>query len=108
VRERRFDLAVVRVVGAARGQLVALVLGEAFVLGLVGAGVGAVLGVTVGWVLVTIVNVQSHGWSLVFEPPLAPVVWTALAVVPACVLAGLAPALGALARAPREVLRETG
>lgn len=108
VRERRFDLAIVRVVGAARGQLVALVLGEAFVLGLVGAGVGALLGVAVGWVLVTIVNVQSHGWSLVFEPPLAPVVWTALAVVPACVFAGLAPAVGALARAPREVLREVG
>lgn len=108
VRERRFDLAVVRVVGAARGQVVALVLGEAFVLGLVGAGVGALLGVAVGWVLVTVVNLQSHGWSLAFEPPVEPVLWTVLAVVPACVLAGLAPALGALARAPREVLRDVG
>lgn len=108
VRERRFDLAVIRVVGAARSQVATLVLGEAFVLGAVGALAGAVLGATVGYVLVTVVNVQSHGWSLAFVPPVEPVLVTLAAVIPACVLAGLPPALGAMVRPPREVLRETG
>ncbi|QDU83298.1 FtsX-like permease family protein [Planctomycetes bacterium Pla163] len=108
VRERRFDLAVVRVIGAARSQVATLVLGEALVLGLVGAAAGTVLGVAVGWILVTVVNVQSHGWSLAFLPPWKPVLVTVAAVLPACVLAGLPPALGALLRPPREVLREVG
>jgi len=108
VRERRFDLAVVRVVGAARSQVATLVLGEAFVLGAVGTLAGVALGATVGYLLVTVVNVQSHGWSLAFVPPVRPVLVTFAAVVPACVLAGLPPALGAMVRPPREVLRETG
>ncbi|MEZ5977664.1 MAG: ABC transporter permease [Planctomycetota bacterium] len=108
VRERRFDLAVVRVVGATRRQVTALVLGEAFVLGAVGAAIGATMGVAIGWILVAVVNVQSHGWSLSFVPPWVALCWTAAAVVPACLVAGLPPAYEATARVPREVLRENG
>ena len=106
VNERRGELAVVRVLGGSRTQLHGIVLGEAALLGVVGAVGGLVIGLAVGWVLVKIVNVQSFGWSLAFEPPWASVLGTALGVLPVALLAGVLPAILAARSSPREVLRD--
>ena len=106
VQERRRELAVLRSVGASQAQLAAVVLGESLLLGLAGALGGAVIGLVVGWVLVAVVNLQSFGWSLAFAPPWGAISITALAVIPACLLAGILPAWSVARRAPREVLRE--
>lgn len=45
VSERRRPMAILRAIGATRGQIIRLVLGEAFVLG----ALGAILGVAAGW-----------------------------------------------------------
>jgi len=105
VRERERDLAIVRVLGGSRRQISALVSTQALLLGFAGAAGGLVVGLVVGYLLVTVVNVQSFGWSLDFAPPAA-VVWTAAAVLPACLAAGLVPAWLSQRLEPQEVLRE--
>jgi putative ABC transport system permease protein len=96
VNERRRDLAVLRAVGASRGQVVALVVTEAGLLGLVGV------------VLVKVVNVQSFGWTLRFLVPTSALGATALALVLGCLVAGVAPAVLAARLMPQEELREEG
>ncbi|MFT5288789.1 MAG: putative ABC transport system permease protein [Planctomycetota bacterium] len=103
IHERRRDLAVVRVLGGSRRQLFGLVLFEAFLLGLAGTVGGLLVGLVVGYVLVTVVNLQSFGWTLQFIIP-ASLYITILAVMPACLLAGIFPAILATRHAPRESL----
>ncbi|HEX6884498.1 MAG TPA: ABC transporter permease [Planctomycetota bacterium] len=105
VRERERELAVVRVLGGSRAQLGLLVAGQAFLLGLAGAGIGLGVGLAAGTVLVAVVNVQSFGWSLDLTVP-ASVLWSAAAVVPACLVAGWIPAWLSLRLQPQEALRE--
>lgn len=107
IRERRRELAVVRVLGASRTQLFHLVLSEAFLLGLAGTLGGLFIGLIVGYVLVTVVNLQSFGWSLDFVIP-GSIFMILMIVIPACLLAGLAPAFMALRTAPRESLHANG
>ncbi len=106
VRERRGELAVVRVLGGSSLQVVAVVLGQALLLGTAGALGGLVVGLGMGYVLVVVVNVQSFGWTLQFVPPWGSLAATVGLVLPACILAGLVPAWSALRRTPLEELRE--
>ena len=107
IHERRRELAVVRVLGGSRRQQMGLVLHEALLLGLAGTLGGLLVGVAVGYVLVTVVNLQSFGWTLDFVVPSS--LWlTFLAVVPACLVAGLFPALLSMRTAPVESLRVSG
>ena len=104
IHERRRELAVVRVLGGSRRQLFGLVHSQSLLLGLAGTTGGVAVGLVVGYVLVEIVNLQSFGWSLEFQTPDS--LWlTLLAVIPACLLAGLVPAFFAMRTAPRESLR---
>jgi putative ABC transport system permease protein len=105
VRERARELAVVRVLGGSRAQLAGMVAGQALLLGLAGALGGLAIGLVVGYLLVTVVNVQSFGWSLRFTLPPS-VLWSAAAVVPACLAAGWIPAWLSLRLQPQEVLRQ--
>lgn len=105
VHERERELAAVRVLGGSRMQLGGMVAGQALFLGLAGAVGGLGLGLVVGYVLVTVLNVQSFGWSLRFTLPVS-VLWSAGAVVPACLLAGWIPAWLSSRLQPQEALRE--
>lgn len=108
VWERRKDLAVVRVLGGSPLQVVSIVLSQALLLGIAGALGGLLVGLAVGWVLVEVVNPQSFGWTLQFNPPWASLVTTALLVLPASLIAALVPALFAARKPPREALRDLG
>jgi len=65
-------------------------------------------GTLVGVVLVRVVNLQSFGWTLRFLVPTATLAVTAVALVLACLAAGLAPAALAARLMPQEELREEG
>jgi putative ABC transport system permease protein len=108
VWERRKDLAVVRVLGGSPVQVAAVVLIQALLLGAAGALGGLAVGLAVGWVLVEVVNPQSFGWTLSFDPPWGTLASTALLVLPASALAALVPALFAIRKPPREALRDLG
>lgn len=108
VWERRKDLAVVRVIGGSPVQVAAVVLIQALLLGAAGALGGLLVGLAVGWVLVEVVNPQSFGWTLSFDPPWGTLASTALLVLPASAIAALVPALFAIRKPPREALRDLG
>jgi putative ABC transport system permease protein len=108
IGERRRELATVRVIGGSPGQLLLLVLGEAFLLGLVAAAGGIAVGMLIGIILVKVVNPQSFGWSLQLVIPWGSLAAIAGWVVAACALAGLLPAAAAARLLPAEVLREDG
>jgi putative ABC transport system permease protein len=106
--ERRRDLALLRSLGATRGQVAGVVAGQAALLGLAGAAAGLATGLAIGLVLVKVVNVQSFGWTLRFLPDWGSMAVTAALVTAACLLSGLAPALAAARMHPGDALREEG
>jgi putative ABC transport system permease protein len=108
VHERARELALVRVLGASRAQVLGMVALEGGLLGAAGALGGLVIGVAVGWILVKIVNVQSFGWTIAFLPPWGAIALTVLAALVASLVAGLVPAARALRLVAAEVLREEG
>lgn len=90
--ERRRELAVLRLIGASRGQVQRMVVAEAAMLGgisqLLGLGVGLVLSL----VLIYVINVQSFGWSIQFHVPVAFLAQLSIVLVLATAVAGLYPA----------------
>ena len=106
VLQRRATLAVLRALGATRGEVLAVVLGEAAVLGVVGALCGVLLGVALGRGLVGLVSQTINDLYFVVTVnevtvPVSGVV-AALCAGPATALAAaLLPALEVAASAPQ-------
>ena len=96
VLERERDLAILRLVGAARSQIRRLVIGEAVFLGLVSQAVGLVVGLALSLVLIYVINVQSFGWTIQFHLPWAFLIQSSIAIVAATALAGVYPARRAI------------
>lgn len=110
VAERRHDIGIMRSVGATRGQVAGLFLGEAALLGLVGSGLGLPLGWGLAWVtlwpllrFLSEVFVPMGGLSLHLPPSLMGV--ALLAGVCTAMLAALIPALQAAAEEPAAAVR---
>jgi putative ABC transport system permease protein len=108
LRERGADLALLRALGASRAELGAQVTLQSGLLGLLGAVGGAGTGLWIGLLLVTVVNLQSFGWTLEFHQPWDAIGGVLAAVAIACLVAGLAPAWLASRAGMSVVLREEG
>lgn len=106
VDERRKDFSMLRAVGASRMQVAAMILCEGGVLGVISIVLGALAGLSVGWILVAVVNVQSFGWTMRFVPPAGAIASICISVVITCAVAALLPALVASRRTPRELLQD--
>lgn len=106
VHERRADIALLSALGAGGGQVLGLVAVQALILGTLGAVCGSACGLLIGFVLTTVVNLQSFGWSLTFVAPWSAIVTMVIVVGVSCGLAGLLPARAAASRTMREALRE--
>ncbi|HZV06340.1 MAG TPA: FtsX-like permease family protein [Gemmataceae bacterium] len=110
VAERRHDIGIMRSVGATRGQVARLFLGEAAVLGLVGSGLGLPMGWGLGWLtlrpllgFLSEVFVPMGELSLQVAPSLLGV--ALLAGVGTAMLAALIPALQAASEEPAAAVR---
>ena len=91
VASRTKQLATLRAVGATRGLVLRMVVGEALILGLLGSALGLGLGLHLAWNITTMTE-RMWGYHLPFQVPW-PFVGTAIALtVGLCVLAGIAPA----------------
>jgi putative ABC transport system permease protein len=92
VLERRQEIGVLRCIGILRRDVVAMVVGEAAWLGVLGSSLGIAAGYVVAWILVFVVNKQAFGWTIDFGlAPLSDLRLGLLVVVTAAV-AGLLPA----------------
>ena len=105
VLERGRELAVLRQIGLLRRQVAAMVVAEAALIGLAGSLIGLAAGAMLAALLINVINRQSFGWTVHFEPPLAFAAATVLAVVAAAMLAGWLPARRAAATPIAEALR---
>jgi hypothetical protein len=101
VLERTREIAIRRTEGAARGDILAQFLGEAFLMGVLGTLVGVPLGLALARVRVALEPVS----MLVVEIPWSAIVVVASMAVATSVLAGLLPALRAARLEPVEAMR---
>ena len=103
--ERRRDLTTLRLLGAARAQIRRTVLIEAGLIGLLSQALGLAAGLALAALLVYVINLQSFGWTIQFDVPVAFLVQASLALLLASLAAGFHPARVAGATAPEA--RET-
>ncbi|MDH4067165.1 MAG: FtsX-like permease family protein, partial [Acidobacteriota bacterium] len=92
VIERRRELSMLRLIGAARRQVQRVVVIEAALIGAASQAIGLVVGLALSVLLVYVINVQSFGWTIQFHVPVWFLVQVSVAVVAATAVAGLYPA----------------
>ena len=92
VIERRRELTMLRLIGAARRQVQRVVVIEAALIGAASMSIGLVVGLALSVLLVYVINVQSFGWTIQFRVPVAFLAQVSLLVVVATAIAGLVPA----------------
>ena len=103
VQARRFEFGVLRAVGAQRGLLARLVIGEALVIGLSACVLGTFMGMQGGWGGQKLYQIVI-GIVLNVTPPWEAIGVGCLAVIGITVLAAAPTAVGLAARPPRELL----
>src|SRR5207244_261978 len=112
VVQRRRIIGVLRALGATRAELLAIVLCEAAVLGLVGAGLGLLLGAAIGRELISLVSRTINDLYFVVAVnattlPLSSVLKALLAGFGTALAAALLPALEVAGSAPQLALRRS-
>ena len=103
--ERRAEFAVLRALGITPGELRNLLFMQTGLMGVIAGLLALPLGVLMSWILVSIINVRSFGWTMDFSvPPMVLLESIVLAVV-AALLAGWYPARKLSQMSPAEALR---
>jgi putative ABC transport system permease protein len=92
VLERRRELTLLRLIGAARRQVERVVVIEAALIGAASQAIGLVVGLALSMLLVYVINVQSFGWTIQFRVPVVFLLQVSVLVVVATAVAGLYPA----------------
>ncbi len=92
VIERRRELTMLRLIGAARRQVQRVVVIEAALIGAASMSIGLAVGLALSVLLVYVINVQSFGWTIQFRVPVAFLAQVSLLVVAATAIAGFIPA----------------
>jgi putative ABC transport system permease protein len=106
VIDRRREIGLLRLLGAATGQVRKLILVEAGLLGLLANFAGLALGFAMSLILIFVINKQSFGWTIQFHWPVAVLVGALTSVYVATILAGTYPAEVAVRLNPLEVVHE--
>ncbi len=106
VIDRRREIAMLRFLGAAAGQVRRLIFFEAGLLGLLANLIGLALGFVLSLVLIFVINKQSFGWTIEFHLPVALLLGGLTAVYAATLAAALYPARVATSLNPIEVIHE--
>lgn len=92
VIERRRELSMLRLIGAAERQVRRMVMIEAALIGAASQTIALVVGFALSLLLVYVINVQSFGWTIQFRVPYLFLTQVSLAVVAATTVAGVYPA----------------
>lgn len=106
VAQRQRELALLRAIGAARGQVVGSVLAEAAVIGVIASIVGLGLGVLLGWGLSQLVSsTVMGGLQVQLEVP-ATALWALAVGIGVTVLSAIVPAIKASGIPPVAAMRD--
>jgi putative ABC transport system permease protein len=106
IGERIKDIAVMRLLGFSRFEILASFLIEAVLIALMGAGLGSLLGYTVnGWTLDTALSVSSKSIAFAFQVDTSVIVTAWLFSLTMGVVGGLLPAMSAMRVGPLEAMR---
>jgi putative ABC transport system permease protein len=106
ILDRRRELGLLRYLGASSAQIRGMILTEAAFLGLLALLVGVALGLALSLILIFVVNKQSFGWTIQFDPPFALLSAALLLVWCVTILAALYPARVAARLNPIDVIHE--
>ncbi|MBI5865250.1 MAG: FtsX-like permease family protein, partial [Planctomycetes bacterium] len=91
VTARSRQIAIMRAVGATRGLILRMVIGEAVVLGILGSGLGLALGVHLAETITALVE-RMWGFAIVVQLPWLYLIVTIVLTVALCIVAGVIPA----------------
>ncbi|MBV9491601.1 MAG: ABC transporter permease, partial [Verrucomicrobia bacterium] len=92
VKERERELAIMRSLGALRGQVMGMILAEAVLLSLVALALGLGAGCVLAVVLTEVINKAFFGWTIPLEFPWEQLALAPFLLVPVSLLGGLWPA----------------
>jgi putative ABC transport system permease protein len=104
--DRRREIGLLRFLGGSKAQIRRLVLFEAGYIGLFSQLLGMVAGAFMSLILIFVINKQSFGWTIQFDPPVAALLGASAFVWICTILAGFYPARVATSLNPIEVLHE--
>jgi len=103
--ERRSEFAVLRALGITPGELRNLLFLQTGLMGVIAGLLALPLGILMSWILVTIINVRSFGWTMDFSVPAMVLLESIVLAVVAALLAGWYPARKLSQMSPAEALR---
>jgi putative ABC transport system permease protein len=104
VLDRIRDIGVLRAIGATRRQVAVSLVSESAFLGLSASVAGVLVGVPLGWILISVVGKAQSGWSLAYAFPLETALRMSGFVVLAAVVAGFFPGRQAASMDVKEAL----
>ena len=90
--ERAREFAILRATGATQSQVMLIVIGQTFFMGLFAGVLALPLGWVMSEVLINVINVQSFGWTMNSLLPTGSIRSTLLLAITSAILAGLYPA----------------
>jgi putative ABC transport system permease protein len=90
--ERSREFAILRATGATQLQVMIIVVGQTFFMGLFAGALALPLGWVMSEILINVINVQSFGWTMSSILPPGSVRSTLLLAITSAILAGLYPA----------------
>lgn len=105
VQTEESSFAVLRAVGATRKQIHDIVRLAGLVIGVIGTTMGLVIGFVVGLLLIKVIQPQSFGWSLEFQPAPGGLLAILVGIPLLSLLAGVLPAARSARRDPAALLR---
>ena len=105
VLDRRREIGLIRYLGADGGQVRAMILTEAGLLGVLAIIPGLLLGLALSLVLIFVINKQSFGWTIQFHPPILLLAGALSLVWTMTVLSGFWPARYAARMETTDALR---
>jgi putative ABC transport system permease protein len=106
ILQRGKEIAVLRAVGAWRGQIRRVVLVEAGLIGVMAHAIGSVCGVALALMLVHVINRQFFGWTVRFRLEPILFLYSGFVILAASLLAGILPARHAARRLAADAMRE--
>ena len=90
--ERQREMGIIRALGLTNREVWSLGIMETFLMGLIAGILSIPAGYTLAWILVSIINQRSFGWSMQLDPTPVPAIQAVAVAIFAALLAGIVPA----------------